>query len=409
MWEIIQANKTKSWILFILMGLCLILLGYIIGRVTLEEEAGGILGIFIAGIIWFILSLISYFSGDSIILAVSGAKEVTPDVHPQLFNVVEEMKIAASLPFMPKVYIINEAAPNAFATGRKPEKSSIAVTAGLLNMMNRNELQGVIAHEMSHIINRDVLFMTFAGIMLGSIVLIADIFLRGLWHSSSRSSRVRFGGSPNDKGQLQVIIMIIAIVFAILAPIIARLIYFAISRKREYLADASAIRLTRYPEGLASALEKISGTNLDLVSANKVTAPMYIVNPLKGKGLKIADLTSTHPPISERVKILRNITSATYLNYQQAFSTIKGKATPILPPSGLRDNKDIPLLSPTGTEEKSQDSKTSMRNLGDLMRTVNGYAFLTCLCGLKIKLPPTFKEPKVKCPKCQRLLDSKAI
>ena len=203
--------------------------------------------------------------------------------------------------------------------------------------------------------------------------------------------------------------MIIAIVFAILAPIIARLIYFAISRKREYLADASAIRLTRYPEGLASALEKISGTNLDLVSANKVTAPMYIVNPLKGKGLKIADLTSTHPPISERVKILRNITSATYLNYQQAFSTIKGKATPILPPSGLRDNKDIPLLSPTGTEEKSQDSKTSMRNLGDLMRTVNGYAFLTCLCGLKIKLPPTFKEPKVKCPKCQRLLDSKAI
>jgi len=409
MWEIIQANKTKSWILFILMGLCLILLGYIIGRVTLEEEAGGILGIFIAGIIWFILSLISYFSGDSIILAVSGAKEVTPDVHPQLFNVVEEMKIAASLPFMPKVYIINEAAPNAFATGRKPEKSSIAVTAGLLNMMNRNELQGVIAHEMSHIINRDVLFMTFAGIMLGSIVLIADIFLRGLWHSSSRSSRVRFGGSSNDKGQLQVIIMIIAIVFAILAPIIARLIYFAISRKREYLADASAIRLTRYPEGLASALEKISGTNLDLVSANKVTAPMYIVNPLKGKGLKIADLTSTHPPISERVKILRNITSATYLNYQQAFSTIKGKATPILPPSGLRDNKDIPLLSPTGTEEKSQDSKTSMRNLGDLMRTVNGYAFLTCLCGLKIKLPPTFKEPKVKCPKCQRLLDSKAI
>jgi heat shock protein HtpX len=310
------------------MGLTLLLLGYFFGS-AYYPDGGGFIGIFFAFIIWGILSLISYFSGSKILLAVSGAKEVTKEVHPQLFNIVEEMKISASLPTMPKVYIINEAAPNAFATGIKPENSAVAVTAGLLARLNRDELQGVVAHEVSHIVNRDVMFMTFAGIMLGSIVLISEVFLRSLWFSgggrySSKSSK--------SSGQGQMIIMIVAIVFAILAPILEQLLYFAISRKREYLADASAVRYTRYPEGLASALEKISDTSIELKTANKVTAPMYIVNPLKPKGQKLSDLTSTHPSISERVRILRNISGgANYIDYQNSFNKIKRGKESLIP------------------------------------------------------------------------------
>ncbi len=281
MWELIQSNKRKTMALFIVMGIALIILGFLVGSYFFPGD-GGIYGIIFALFIWFILSMISYTAGSSILLSVSSAREVTPDVHPQLFNIVEEMQIAANLPKMPKVYIINEAAPNAFATGIKPESSAITVTAGLLSKLNRDELQGVIAHEMSHIANRDILIMTFAGIMLGSIVLISEVFLRGLWFSGGSSARYR-SKSSSEGGQAQIVIMVIAIVFAILAPIAAQLLYFAISRRREYLADANGARLTRYPEGLASALEKISSTDLDLKSANKVTAPMFIINPLKEK------------------------------------------------------------------------------------------------------------------------------
>ena len=282
MWELIRQNKRKSFLLFIGMGCLLMLLGYIIGA-AYAPPSGGIAGLSIAIMIWVILSLVSYFNGDSIALSVSGAKEITRDVHPQLFNVVEEMKIAAGLPAMPKIYIIDSPAPNAFATGRKPEKCAIAVTAGLLERLNRDELQGVIAHETSHIHNRDILFMTFAGIMLGSIVLISEVYFRGLMFRGVSSRR---RSSSRSGGQAQAIIAIAAIVLAILAPIIAQLLYLAVSRRREYLADASAARLTRYPEGLASALEKISKSTADLPKANKVTAPMYIVNPLKKKGMK---------------------------------------------------------------------------------------------------------------------------
>ena len=190
-------------------------------------------------------------------LSVSNAKEVTPEVHQQLFNIVEEMKIASNLPKMPKIFIINDAAPNAFATGTKPENSAITVTAGLLAKLNRDELQGVIAHEMSHIANRDILVMTFAGIMLGCIVLISEVFLKGLWFSGGSSARYR-SKSSSGGGQAQLVMMIAAIILAILAPIAAQLLYFAISRRREYLADANGARLTRYPEGLASG----SGKNL---------------------------------------------------------------------------------------------------------------------------------------------------
>ncbi len=398
MWELIQANRRKSLILFISLGLTLLFLGYIFGSAYVPD-GGGFIGVFIALIVWGILSLISYFSGSKIMLAISGAKEVTKEVHPQLFNIVEEMKIAASLPKIPKVYIINDEAPNAFATGIKPEESAVAVTAGLLARLNRDELQGVIAHEVSHIANRDVLFMTFAGIMLGSIVLISQVFLRSLWFGGG--GRYSSKSKSSGGGQAQLVIMIVAIAFAILAPIMAQLLYFAISRKREYLADASAVRYTRYPEGLASALEKISDSSIDLKTANKVTAPMYIVNPLKPKGRKLSDLTSTHPPISERIRILRSISGgANYVDYQSAFNKIKRSQSQIIPSSGLADKTPVGLKDITIVPAALGLDKQTKRETGDIMMKVNQYSFIDCTCGLKIKIPPDYKKDTLFCPKC---------
>ena len=190
MWELIRANKRNSIILMALMAACLLLVGFVIG-IGFFGPQGGFFGLIIAVVIWLILTLVSFSSGDRIFLLASKAVPITHDVHPQLFNIVEEMKIAASLPAMPKIHIINDPAPNAFATGRKPESASVAVTAGLLGRLNRDELQGVIAHEISHIVHRDILFVTLAGIMLGSIVLLSQVFLRGMFYSSMTGSRRR--------------------------------------------------------------------------------------------------------------------------------------------------------------------------------------------------------------------------
>ncbi|HPI37971.1 MAG TPA: M48 family metallopeptidase [Ignavibacteriaceae bacterium] len=401
MWEQIQSNKKKSIFLVITMGIFLLIIGALFGEYYFGYD-GFMIGASFAFIIFIILSLISYFAGDSILLSVSKAKEVTDkSVHPQLFNIVEEMKIAASLPVMPKIYIINEAAPNAFATGRNPNKSAVAVTSGLLARLNRDELQGVIAHEISHIINRDVLLMTIAGIMLGSIVFISEIFLRSQFRIGGSSKR--YNSNSKSSGQGQLILIVVAIALAILAPILARLLYFAISRKREYLADASAVRLTRYPEGLASALEKISSTDLDLQSASKVTAPMYIVNPLKKKGMKLSNLTSTHPPISERVKILRSMMyGANYKDYEAAFQKATGKKS-VIPPGVLKENVKAEIRE-AGAPILNLDPKSEKRNLGDLMMTMNNFLFIACACGLKLKIPPGFgtNKPEITCTKCGR-------
>jgi heat shock protein HtpX len=428
MWELIRANKRNSIILMVLMAAVLLLLGYIIGSVF--DPAGGFLGLTIApqhqlqspqmiktnhagfwGIafaatLWLILTMISFSTGDRILLAASKARHVTHDVHPQLFNVVEEMKIAAALPAMPKIYIIPDPAPNAFATGRKPETASVAVTAGLLGRLNRDELQGVIAHEISHILHRDILFVTLAGIMLGSIVLLSQVFLRGMFYSSMMGSRRRYSSGGKGGGQAQLIMLVIAIIAAILAPIMAYLLYFALSRRREYLADAGAARLTRYPEGLAGALEKIANDKSpQLAAVNKVTAPMYIVNPFKKKKqMKLSDLTSTHPPISERVKILRNMThGASFKDYSDSFSSVTETKT-VIPPAAL--TKEAVALRQAGAEaKKKQRLKSQMRQVGDIMRRVNQFVFLTCLCGLKLKIPPNFKGKSVACPRCKRKLD----
>ena len=404
MWELIRANKRKSWLLFFAMGICLLALGYGLGA-AVDPMDGGWFGITIAALVWTVLSLVGFFSGDQILLAASRAKEITRDIHPQLFNVVEEMKIAANLPAIPRIYIIDETAPNAFATGRKPERSAVAITTGLLAKLNRDELQGVVAHEISHILNRDILFMTFAGILLGSIVLISDMYLRGMRYSSGSSNRYRSGSSSRGTGQAQALFFVVALLLAILAPIAAQLLYLAISRRREYLADASGARLTRYPEGLASALEKIAASDAKLSVANAVTAPMYIVNPLKGKSFNPASLMSTHPPIEMRIQILRAMSQGVnYANYQKAYSAITGQSALIIPPSCAQDVGEIAVRAGV-SEPRRPSAKDEIREMGDLTRAINQFTFLSCPCGLKIKVPPDFKQSEVVCPKCWRTLE----
>ncbi len=296
--ERIARNRRNSLLLISLFLLFVTAFGYVIGYAWLGDPRRALFGLALAFVVGIVSGLTSYFAGDKMVLAASRAREITHEDAPQLFNVVEEMSIASGLP-MPKVYIIDDSAPNAFATGRDPEHASVAVTKGLLRKLDRDELQGVIAHEMAHVGNFDIRYAMLVGILVGTTVLISDFFLRSLWFGGGRGGR-REGGN-----QLQIIMVIVAIVLAVLAPFFARLLQLSISRQREYLADATAVRLTRNPKGLADALQKISGDREVLEVANRATAHLYIVNPVKSFEKRAKGLFSTHPPTQERINILR--------------------------------------------------------------------------------------------------------
>ncbi|MBM2820629.1 MAG: HtpX2, heat shock protein HtpX, heat shock protein HtpX [Candidatus Berkelbacteria bacterium] len=302
MYKEIDSNKRRTALLIGFFLLFIIAFGYV-----LSWYFGNYLILIIAVIIATVQSLVSYYYSDSITLAVSGAKEM-PRKEPflTLHREVENLSITAGLP-KPKIFLINDSAPNAFATGRDPKHASIAVTSGLLEKLNKTELEGVIAHELSHVGNYDIRLMTVVVVLVGIIALASDFFLRWTWFGGGRRRNDGEGG-----GQLQLILLIIAIAMAILAPLAATLIQLAISRKREYLADASGSLLTRYPEGLASALEKISKDPEPLEVANKATAHLYIESPFKDASQNrgwLAGLFDTHPQVGERIKKLRAMIS----------------------------------------------------------------------------------------------------
>ncbi len=330
MWEIIRKNQQKSMLLLMLMGVVLVLLGYVIGMAI--DPEGGFVGITLALVLYFILLIVAFSSGKKIMLRMNNARKIGPDDYPQLYNIVEEMRLAAGMPAMPEVYVIDDPAPNAFAAGMNPNKSVVAVTTGLIDMMSRDELQGVVAHEVSHILNRDIRYMTLATIMVGTVAILSHIYLRSMMFGGMRRS-----GGGGSRGKGNIIMVVLSLVFAILAPIAIRLLYLAVSRKREYLADASAARLTRYPEGLASALDKIKGSTEDLKVADKSMAPMYIANPLKPKGRRMQNLSSTHPPLDERIRILRTMgQNHSYTGYQQAFQSVTESGKKIIPKSAAK-------------------------------------------------------------------------
>jgi heat shock protein HtpX len=379
------------------MGILLLALGYVLGLYFFGNAAAGLI---IALIVWGIMYLLAYFQGESILLAVSGAKKINRDDHPRLYNIVEEMKIASGVEKLPDIYIIDDPAPNAFATGRSPARASLAVTSGLLQRLNRDELQGVVGHEMAHIKNKDVLLMSLAGIILGTIVILAWYATRVLFFSGMSGGGRR---GSKDSGGGQIIILAVGIVLMIIAPIAAQLLYFAVSRKREYLADASSALYTRYPEGLASALEKIASSTTQLKSVNQATAPMYTVNPMREKGRAASDLTSTHPPISERVRILRSMAGASPADYEQAYEKIKSGRN-IVPASALAGATAVPLRAPSAEKQPEPDDIERARETTNALWNVGNYRTVDCECGARLRVPPSIKGPAIQCPRCGRTL-----
>ena len=290
----IEKNIFKTWILISLFLIFVIGIGWFFSYLFDSQII-----LWIAIIISIFQAFLSYFYSDKIVLSMVKAKKVEKKDNPQLYRIVENLSITAGLP-MPRIYIMDESQPNAFATGRDPKHSAVVVTRGLLEKLEKPELEGVLAHELSHIKNRDILLSSVVVVLVGIIVLVSDFFLRGLfWFSPRRDS---------DRGG-NMIFLVLGVIAAILAPIAATLIQLAISRKREFLADASAALLTRYPEGLARALEKIASDNTPLKVANNATSHLFIASPFKGKKAKswLSKLFMTHPPIEERIKALREM------------------------------------------------------------------------------------------------------
>lgn len=294
MYSEITTNKRKTVFLITLFTIIILAIGWTIGETYGAPDAGIILAVLVA----VIMNLVGYFKGDAVALASAGAKAIEKNENPQLYNLVENLAITAGLP-TPKIYIINDPSPNALAAGRDPQHSSIAVTTGLVKAMNRQEMEGVLAHEMSHIGNYDIRIMTIVVVLVGAIMLLSDLMLRSMWLR---------GRGNRDSQQAQMVLVLIGLVLAILSPFLAQLIKLAVSRSREYLADASAALLTRYPEGLASALEKIAAYDRPMAKANHATAHLFLANPFDPcVTKKIEHWFSSHPPIEERITKLRNM------------------------------------------------------------------------------------------------------
>lgn len=396
MWEQIRANQIRSGFIVVFMGLLLVALGFALGYYFIGSATAGVA---VALVVWGIMNLVALFEGDNILLSLGKARKVTKEDFPRLHNIVEEMSIASGLPKIPDIYVVDDPAPNAFATGRKPENAAIAVTTGLLQKLNRDELQGVVAHELGHIKNRDTLLMAIGGILLGTIVMLAYFASRMLFFGGVSGGRR--SGRDSGGGGGQIVILAIGLILLILAPIAARLLYFALSRKREYLADASSALYTRYPEGLASALEKIAGNPVQLKSANNATAPMYIVNPFRKTGRAAANLTSTHPPISERVRVLRAMGGASLADYETAFKDVRGGRGGVIPHGSLGLTGATALREASESPDPAADSEVKRaREVSNALWKADNYRTIDCPCGTRLRIPPGMKAAQVKCPRC---------
>jgi heat shock protein HtpX len=285
-----RSNVAKTWVIMVLFFVIVIALGWFISYYYQNP-----LILYVAVLLSIVMNVVGYWFSDRVVISLTGAKPVTRESHTELWNIVENLAITAGLP-MPKLYIIEDAVPNAFATGRNKEHAAVAVTAGLMRLLDRSELEGVIAHELSHIGNRDMLVSTVAVVLVGFVSILTDFFLR---------SHMFGGGRDRDRGGN--ILVIIGIVFAIISPIIATLMQLAVSRRREFLADASGALLTRYPEGLASALQKIHAYGGEMKKAHNATAHLFIANPFgpeKSRTSFFVKIFSTHPPVEDRIKAL---------------------------------------------------------------------------------------------------------
>lgn len=397
MWEQIRANRRRSAAVVVVIGLLLGLTGWAFGA-AVAPDGGSAVGLAVALTIFVLLWLTALGQGDQILLRMARARPIEHADHPVLFNVVEEMSIAAGLAKAPAVYVVDDPAPNAFATGRDPAMSAVAVTTGLLAILDRDELQGVVAHEIGHIKNRDVSLIVLAGVMVGAIALVGEMGWRMLRFGGGRRAR-----SNNSKGgQGQLVMLALALLLLLLAPLFAQLLYFMLSRRREYLADASGAMYSRYPEALASALEKLGRGTRRQVDQSRVTAPMYIVAPLRASGRAARGWFATHPPIADRVRILRSMAGgAGYRAYEGAYLKVRGRSL-----IGARTlaTDPAPAVRPPAPSAASGSTITRVREASDAFLLGSGYRWRPCRsCKATLKVPPP--GGLTHCVRCKALLD----
>lgn len=443
MWQQIHNNKRNSIILITAMLFLLMTIGAALGGMfaAYVEDLENLTffietGIVISVITWVCLLISALTNGKKSVLSTVNAYKLPPHAHLVLENVVEEMSIAAGLPKVPEIYVIDTEMPNAFATGFSPENSAVAVTTGLLTKLNRDELQGVVAHEIAHIVNRDTMYMLLAGVMIGSIVILCEFGIRSI----SRSSRSR--RSSKNGGGGEAIVLLICVLAMIIAPIVAELLYFLISQRREYLADACAAQFTRYPAGLASALAKISCSNIEDIECNivddygntegikynKIVYSMFTVNP-KNKQSQTSMFNScfsTHPPTQKRIDILLKMNGADYKSYNEAFAKVSGSnSRAILNSKDIQDSKRLKIRTPlkeaventvamsavqmaatsssVQTQEKSE-ILTRKREAEDAIWHSQEYIFKQCECGTKLKFPKEYNGMEIACPHCKKII-----
>lgn len=363
---------------------------------------GGLMGIEIAVLVWLAVTIITALQGDRILLAAAGARPLRKDDNPRLYNVLEEMSLAASLPRMPRPYLIDDPSMNAFATGFSPDRAAIAVTAGALARLNRDELQGVAAHETAHIANGDVLFMTIACLMSGAAR------GGGLFSSAHRVTLERFaarvGGRPDAVSWPHRLLRAFSGLLAMLAPVYAIPVLLGVARRRDFLADACAALYTRYPEGLASALYTMSGDTRSVLQRNTGIATLYTINPYrKEHGIHTPLLLAvTHAPAQQRIDILRSIHSSVSLaNYERAWRRETGSKMRLLP-SGVDAARAFPIRE--GAVAAPGTLTGRARDTLDLARKIRQFTFLECVCGMRIKLPPDYPADQILCPRCARMV-----
>ena len=376
-------------------------------------------GIFFSLLLWLLLLFVALTNGKRIILAMNWAYKLPPQTHRILRNIVEEMTIAAGLPKVPDIYVIDAAMPNSFATGMSPNNSAIVVTTGLLTNLDRDELQGVIAHEIAHIANRDTTFMLIAGAMLGTITIITYFGLKMIFSNGyTMSRRNPICGSAKVK----ILIIALTLLLLVFSPIMSRILYLFISQKKEYLADACAVQYTRYPHALATALVKISTSVFVLRDADKLTSSMYIVHPLdleveqKEFYSMFKNIFRTHPPTEKRIEVLNRMTCSDFNAYNAAFREISGKRRNIIDKKDLYNVKKQEIKKPERNYETDvngrhiyltaaiADMAERKREAEDIVWKAKNYIFKECECGTKLKFPHSYKGQKISCPHCQKLI-----
>ena len=375
------------------------------------------IGIIFSLLLWGILLFIALIDGKRIILAMNWTYKLPTNANRILRNIVEEMSIAAGLPKVPEIYVIDAAMPNSFSTGMSPKDSAIVVTTGLLTNLDRDELQGVIAHEIAHIANRDTSFMLIAGAMLGTITIITHFGLKMIFgYSMSRRNPL------NHNYKLKFLIIALTLLLMVFSPIMARILYLFISQKKEYLADACAVQYTRYPHALATALVKISTSIFVLRDADKLTSSMYIVHPLdleverKEAFSMFKNVFRTHPPTEKRIEVLEKMTCADFNAYNRAFSQTAPRKRTIINKKDLYNVQRLEIKKPEHNYETDvngrhiylstaiADLAARKREAEDIVWKANNYIFKECECGTKLKFPQSYKGQEISCPHCGKII-----